>query len=346
MPSLRRYIDSLLDGRAVRVPEADLSLRQRLDLIAQHGDFSLAYSTATQDGTSYFGDARGYIAFQTKMGRHFALADPVAEPDAHADYIRRFIEAAGRPWFVQVGERTARILSSVGYQVGKLGIDTRLALPAHDFSGRRNETVRYSERWLGRNGYELIEDDGTAVPVSEVEQLSVEWREGRIVRRREMAFLNRAFSAVPGEGMRRFVLLGPDRKLVALLDFDPLYSGGKAIGYTTAFKRKRADASPHSEVGLTKFAVDRFRAEGRALVTLGLSPLAAIEPSGFAESAFWRGAFRRAYDSRLINRHRFNLQGQAAFKRRFHGQEEPVYIAFPKAGPMDMLALLRLVKAI
>ncbi|MGN6307889.1 MAG: phosphatidylglycerol lysyltransferase domain-containing protein, partial [Mesorhizobium sp.] len=38
--------------------------------------------------------------------------------------------------------------------------------------------------------------------------------------------------------------------------------------------------------------------------------------------------------------------GQAAFKRRFHGREEPVYIAFPKGSAFGMLALLRLVKAI
>jgi lysylphosphatidylglycerol synthetase-like protein (DUF2156 family) len=346
MPSLRHHIDRFLDGRAAKVPQAPLDLRQRLDLVAQHGDFSLAYSTATQAGTSYFGDAGGYIAFHTKMGRHFALADPVADPAAGAGYIRRFVEAAQRPWFVQIGERSARTLSALGYQVGRLGIDTSLPLPAHDFSGRRNETVRYSERWLGRNGFILMEDDGAGVPAAEVERLSLEWRAGRIVRRREMAFLNRAFSPVPGEGMRRFVLLGADGRLVALLDFDPLHRNGEVIGYTTAFKRKLADASPHSEIGLTKFAVDRFRAEGRSVVTLGLSPLAGIGPSGFAESAFWRGAFRRAFESGLINRHRFNLQGQAAFKRRFHGREEPVYIAFPKAGPMTMLALLRLLKVI
>jgi lysylphosphatidylglycerol synthetase-like protein (DUF2156 family) len=346
MPSLRRHIDRFLDERAPKVPLASLDLQQRLALLARHGDFSLAYSTATQPGTSYFGDAGGYIAFHTKMGRHFALADPVADPAAAASYVRRFVEAAGRPWFVQVGERTARTLSGLGYQVGRLGVDTSLPLPAHDFSGRRNETVRYSERWLGRNGYVLKEDDGVRASSADVERLSVEWRAGRIVRRREMAFLNRAFSAVPGEGMRRFVLLDPDGGLVALLDFDPLHRDGEVIGYTTAFKRKLAGATAHAEIGLTKFAVDRFRAEGRQVVTLGLSPLAGIGPSGFAESAFWRGAFRRAFESGLVNRNRFNLKGQAAFKRRFHGIEEPVYIAFPKAGPVDMLALLRLLKVV
>ena len=105
-------------------------------------------------------------------------------------------------------------------------------------------------------------------------------------------------------------------------------------------------ATPHAEIGLTKFAVDRFREEGISVVTLGLSPLVDIEPSGFAENQFWRNTFQRAYDLPWVNRRRFNLQGQAAFKRRFHGIEEPAYIAFRKGTCIEMLGLLRLIKAI
>ena len=346
MASFRNRIDDLLDRRAPAVPAASLTGEQRLALLRRHGDFSLAYSTATQPGLSYFGGADGYIAFQTKMGRHFVLADPVAAPAGRADLLSRFVEAAGAPWFVQIGRATAGVLAGLGYRVNRLGVDTALPLPASDFSGGRNETVRYSERWLAKKGYVLAEDDGSLVPQEEIEALSAEWRSGRIVSRREMAFLNRPFATVPGPLMRRFVLLDGDGRLVALLDYDPMFSDGEVVGYTTAFKRKVAGATPHAEIGLTKFSVDRFRAEGVSTVTLGLSPLADIGPSGFAESALWRAAFDRAFRSGFVNRTRFNLQGQAAFKRRFHGREEPVYIAFPKGSAFGMLALLRLVKAI
>lgn len=346
MGSLRKSIDRFLDDRAAVVPRANLPLAKRLEMLAKHGDFSLAYSTATQPLLSYFGDEDGYIAFQTMMGRHYALADPVVGDTDRAALICRFVEIADSPWFVQVGEATAKVLSGLGYQVSRIGYDTRLPLPAHDFSGKPNETVRYSERWLVKKGYTLTEDPGGLANADEVRRLSDEWRAGRIVARREMAFLNRPFPILPGPGMRRFVLLDPDRKLTALLDFDPISKGGKVTGYTTAFKRKLAGATPHAEIGLTKFAVDQFRKEGISAVTLGLSPLADMAPSGFPESTFWRGAFSRAFDSSLVNRHRFNLQGQAAFKRRFHGVEEPAYIAFKRGTASGMLALLRLLKAI
>lgn len=343
MRSVRYHIDRVLDGRAAVVPLASLGEDQRLSLIAQYGDFSLAYSTAVQDKLCYFGDSNGYIAFRTKMGCHFALADPVADPAQHERMLRRFVEAGGDPWFVQISFRTAQILASLGYRINRLGVDTRLPLPEHDFSGGPNQSVRYSEKWLLKHGYRIAEDAARS-NLEEIERLSARWREGRIIGHREMTFLNRPFTAAPGPGMRRFLLYGPDGEVAALLDFDPLSRDGKVVGYTTAFKRKAANATPHAEIGLTKFAVDLFRAEGLSSVTLGLSPLADIQPSPFEESAFWRAMFARGYRSSLVNRYRFNLQGQAAFKRRFHGIEEPTYIAFRRGGPMQMLALLRLLR--
>ncbi|MER8784005.1 hypothetical protein NKH60_22600, partial [Mesorhizobium sp. M1006] len=41
-----------------------------------------------------------------------------------------------------------------------------------------------------------------------------------------------------------------------------------------------------------------------------------------------------------------NLQGQAAFKRRFHGVEEPTYLAFRKGTFFEALSLLRLIRAV
>lgn len=345
MPSLQRRIDRFLKDRSVKVAPLKLPLSDRLALVKRHGDFSLAYSTAVQNGLHYFGDIYGYIAYGTKMQYHFALGDPVVASPGRAEYIKRFVEAAGGPWFVQIGAETASVLAGLGYQVNRLGIDTKLVLSEHDFSGKRNETVRYSERWLLKKGF-TFEEDKRTVFLDEISRLSENWRGDRIIKRWEMGFLNRQFGVHLGADMRRFVLHGPGGELIALLDFDPLFRCGKVIGYTTAFKRKHIDASPHAEVGLTKFAVDRFREQGISIVTLGLSPLLDIAPSGFPENNFWRGAFQYAYESPWVNRRRFNLQGQAAFKRRFHGIEEPVYIAFREGTYVGMLALLRTMKAL
>ena len=108
MPSLRIYFDQILEGAAPRVERLPLTHVERLALVRRHGDFSLAYSTAVQAKLSYFGDADGYIAFGSKMKHHFALGDPVVAPARRPDYIRRFVETAGSPWFVQIGRASCR----------------------------------------------------------------------------------------------------------------------------------------------------------------------------------------------------------------------------------------------
>lgn len=343
MVSMRNLIDSCFNQGLPTIPSPKLTLDQRLSLCRQYGDFSLAYSTAVQPDLNYFGDENGYIAYATKMGHVFALGDPVASPATRADYIAQFIAQSGKPCFVQVHSTTAAALASHGYRINQMGKDSAISLPSHSFTGKRNETIRYSERWLYKNGYSIHECGDTEFG-PELSKISDDWRAGRIVRRREMRFLNRPFRLSLTPGMRRFVLLSPHSKPIALLDFDPLFRDGKAIGYTAAFKRKIPGTTAHAEIGLTKYAADRFKQEGSEIMTLGLSPLAGIERSQFPESTIWRHLYQRAFLSPLVNRRVFNVQGQAAFKRRFHGNEMQTYIAFKRGTPTETVALLRLLK--
>jgi len=347
MASFRRLIDDFADRRLPDVPAAALSLSERLAIVGRYGDFSLAYSTAVQEGLSRFGDERGYIAYTAKMGTIFVLGDPVAAPEHREELIRRFVAVAGRPCFVQIERPTAEVLAALGYRINLMGFETSLDLAAHRFQGRRNETVRYSERWLLKNGYTIADSGHDGGQPLDVAMLSRRWREERIVRKREMAFLNRRFTIEPQPGMRRFVLYTPAGEATALLDFDPMYRDGSLHGYTTFFKRKLPQTTAHAEIGMTKYAADRFREEGVARMTLGLAPIAAIGPSGYRESVWLREFLRWAQDSALINRRIFNIKGQAAFRHRFHGEQSPYYIAFGK--PMvaaQLIGFLRACKAI
>ncbi|MGN6550827.1 MAG: phosphatidylglycerol lysyltransferase domain-containing protein [Pararhizobium sp.] len=347
MASFRRFFDTLADRRLPAIPRATLSLEERLDAVRRHGDFSIAYSSAVQNGLSYFGDARGYIAFAAKMGTIFALGDPVAAPQDRAELIRRFVAAAGRPCFVQIERQTAEVLAGLGYRLNVMGYDTCLDLAHHRFQGKHLETVRYSERWLLKNGYTIADSARDGRAALDIETLSRRWREQRIVRKREMAFLNRKFTSEPQPGMRRFVLHAPDGAATALLDFDPMYRAGRLIGYTSFFKRKLPGTTSHAEIGMTKHAADRFREEGLERLTLGLAPVAGIAPSGHRESVWLRQFLSWAQDSELINRRIFNIKGQAAFRHRFHGTTSPFYIGFGK--PMvaaQLIGFLRVCKAI
>jgi lysylphosphatidylglycerol synthetase-like protein (DUF2156 family) len=346
MAKLRNLFDAFADRRLPKIQPSILTPENRLALCRSYGDFSLAYSTAVQPDLSYFGDEDGYIAYASKMGYIFVLGDPVTAPSNKPALIRSFLAAAGAVCFVQIGRTTAEILAEHGYRINHIGVDTQLALQTHCFAGKRNETIRYSERWLLKSGFSIVECGGHGTAHGDLDKLSSSWRAERIVRRREMRFLNRPFLAARGMDMRRFLLLSSSCQAVAVLDFDPIFRDGNVMGYTTAFKRKMSGTTPHAEVGLTKFAADRFREEGHSVLTFGLSPLANITESGFAESKIWRNLFRVSFSSKRINAKFFNLKGQAAFKRRFHGDETASYIAFKWGTLPQMIALLRLMKAI
>ncbi len=249
MPNLRRLFDGLMDRRLATIPHFAASPEERLELCRKHGDFTVAYSTAVQDGLKHFGDQRGYLDYATKTGHTFVLGDPVALKEDRERYIKDFVRVAANPCFVQIGPETAKILATLGYRINHMGVDTHLTFDSHSFAGKKNETVRYSERWLIKQGYAIIECDGTKTQSDRIQAISSDWRAGRIVSRREMRFLNRPFFPELSPQMRRFLILDPQGAAIALLDFDPIFEGGAVTGYTAAFKRKMAGTTPHAEVG-------------------------------------------------------------------------------------------------
>lgn len=342
LKAIRLLNDKAAERRWRSVPRIELDLERRLSLVQRYGDFSLAYSTAVQPVLSYFGDTDGYIAFAAKAGSLIALGEPVAQRERRHELIRQFVERS-RPCFADISLETAALLAGMGYKISQIGIETELDVQTHDFSAPNMKKVRYAARWLHNNGFSIVNEEDAPEARDAIHDLSRQWRESRIVNRRETSFLNRPFTGEPEPLTRRKLLRHADGRFVAMMYFDPIFRDGKVIGYLTAFKRKLPGASPYTELGMTKLAVDKFREEGIITLMLGLSPLARHGPSGFSESAALRGLMDRMYRSAYVNENIFNLQGHAAFKRRFHGIETPRFFASGSGSPViHGLNLLRL----
>ena len=334
-------------NRRVALGEENIIPRSEAFRLSQmYGNFSLGHSTGAQSTLKHFGDSNGYIAFDIKSGFVVALGDPVCSPNRRLDYLGRFIAAAGKPSFMQIGRETAQALSSLGYPINKLGLETHLPLGRDMFCGSQYQTLRYSATWLAKRNYTVVEVTNNAGHLAQIAGISQRWRQERIIHRREMSFLNRPFALALTQGMRRYLLIGPDGDGVAFLDLDPLYLDGICFGYTTSFKRRAPDAPAHAEVGLTKLVADILTEEGLELLSFGLSPLAQHAESPFAQRRIWDRGSRWAYSSRFVNRKYFNVQGHAAFKRRFHGIESPSFMAIGRGGIFEVIAQLRLIKLI
>lgn len=327
---------------AERAPAADLAPSTpaaRLELVGEHGDFSLAYATAVQPGLQYFGDHRGYIAFDSRLGYTFVLGDPVAAMPQRERLLRQFVAQHRRLAFCQVSPATAKVLRQLSFYVNEMGVDSILPLQEYDFRGQEKQWLRTADSWTRRRGYTIREQTKEQIGLDRIDSVSRAWRATR-VKQKEVRFLNRPFVAADETGTRRFYFYGPDEQLLAFVFFDPICRAGQLIGYVACSKRRHPDAPTYAEPAIMKHAIEVFQRDGCQELRLGLSPLAWIEDGEFRSSWFLRKLFQYGFSSPLINRSYYNVQGHADYKRRYRGREEKVYFATRSAFNLVQLAAL------
>lgn len=322
----------------------ELNARQkRLELIRQHGSFSLAYSTGVQPLLNYFECSNGFIAYRKRWGSTFALGDPVAPPEQIAEIVDDFSARHRRLSFCQIHEPVARLLSSRGYYVNEMGVDTTLFLPEYTFDGKHKEWLRYASNWTRKRGYQIIESDFVDGTSDEVEEVSEAWRKTRTVKRKEVRFLNRPIVLANEPDVRRFFLRAPNQQLLAFIFLDPIFQNGKTIGYVTSFKRRHPDAPLYAEHAIMKRIIEKLKEEGVSELRLGLSPMAEIEDQKFKYSRLTSRLLKSGFNSKWLNQRFYNVAGHAEYKRRFRGEEQKVYFASrSRTNLVSMLALIGL----
>lgn len=323
--------------------ETGISLTTRMDLLAQYGDFSLAYSTAVQPRLMYFGDHRGYLAHRSRWGMPFVLGDFVAETSRGAELIDEFIDLNPRTSFCQITRPVAELLSKRGYFVNEMGTDTTLKLADFTFAGKEKEWLRYASNWISRRGFEIVESCFDEIGAEQVEDVSESWRKTRTVKRKEVRFLNRPIVMKDEPGVRKFFLLSPEKKLLAFVFLDPLYRNGRIAGYVTVLKRRRPDAPRYAEQAIMKYIIETLKHEEVAELKLGLSPLADIQDGDFKFNKFTSRLFQYGFRARWVNQYFYNVAGHADYKRRFGGRPEKLYFASPtRFNTPKMMALIGL----
>jgi phosphatidylglycerol lysyltransferase len=343
----RCFSQNALAGEQTDAAEMAPPLAQRLELVREHGDFSLAYNTAAQPGLQYFGNNRGYIAYDSRWSYTFVLGDPVAAARDRESLLRQFVARHRRVAFCQISPTTAQIVGRLGYYVNEMGVDSIISLADYNFKGQEKQWLRTADSWTSRRGYTTREETTTQrVGVPEINAVSQAWRETRTVKRKEVRFLNRPLEpSVVEPGTRRFFFFGPDQRLLAFVLFDPMYRDGQQLGYVACNKRRHPDAPAYAEQAIMKHAIEVFQREGCQEFRLGLSPLAWIEDREFRASWILRMLFRFAFSSRVLNRHFYNVQGHAEYKRRYRGREEKVYFATRSYfNPVQLAALMKTCK--
>src|SRR5580692_6604921 len=312
--------------RALDRPRYDLLTKRvtekvRLRALREYGNFALAYSATFQPGLDYFGGEEGFLAFKQVGSTAFVLSNPLAPIGGWEDLIRSFVSERSDVCFWHASRPVAKILERVGFRVNEMGTETRIELGGYDFEGPRKRNFR---RALNRE---------------ELQTVSERWRQTRGVKKREMTFLTRPAILDDEVDVRKFFTFDDKGGLQAFAFFDPIYKGGEVVGYLCSAKRRLPEADNLVGYAILHRAIRTFQGEGKAILSLGLSPLCGIEDKEFSSNRLVSFGFRAVYRSRLFNQLIYPLQGFAAHKGAFCGSAEQTYCAFQRG-----LALSQLVK--
>jgi lysylphosphatidylglycerol synthetase-like protein (DUF2156 family) len=109
------------------------------------------------------------------------------------------------------------------------------------------------------------------------------------------------------------------------------------VGYLCSAKRRLPEADALVGYAVLHHAIRIFRDEGKAFLSLGLSPLCGIEDKELSSNRLVSFGFRMVYRSQLFNQLIYPLQGFAAHKGAFCGSAEQTYCAFKRGLTLSQL---------
>jgi lysylphosphatidylglycerol synthetase-like protein (DUF2156 family) len=341
-PTARPGTTSFADERGQAHAHTTISPALRIELLRQYGTTSQAYSAAFQAELEHFGDERGFISYR-KIGRTaLTLSDPIASSENMPDLISRFLEQHPDAGFWYLSPPVARILAARGFYVNAMGHDTWIDLAKYDFSGPKKKRLREAVNRMVKRGFATREATLGEIGIDNIKAVSEAWRATKTIRNGEVAFLNRPLVLAEEPDVRRFFTFDRDGKLVAFGFFDPVYEGGKVIGYTSQHNRHLPEADTMVHFAIKRVAIETFQKEGLKVLHLGLAPLADVmQDEEFNAHRHWRTAryFEFSYNSRLFNRYVYPFQGIEAHRKVFCGVQQQNYYAFNR-----LPSLLRCIK--
>jgi phosphatidylglycerol lysyltransferase len=328
--------------------KTSLPLDTRIALLREHGTSGYAYAAAFQPDIERFGDERGFLAYRMVGKTALVLSDPIAPAENRADLIVRFVREKHHVSFWCASRATAEIVAGMGFSVNEMGPENRLDLEGYDFSGRSKRALRQSINRAEKLGLTTRECSFKSLDAEQVNAVSDAWRRTRTTRQREISFLNRPIVLDDEMDVRKFFTFDREDRIVAFSFYDPIYQGGRIIGYCNHIKRRLPETDPLVANAMTCHVIQTLQSEGVKHLLLGISPCADIKRrkrSAFPPHCSWwvRRCFRTGYDSRLINRFVYPLRSLHEHKRQYCGVTEQTFYASNQ--PPSLRRILMMLRA-
>lgn len=337
--------------------------------IREHGNHSLAYSCLQDCIDYFFIPKTGFIGFSEitsipltrpaeDMAMHFrtsligllqsqgfnvperaqaktvhVFSDPICDPQKRELLFKAFLERYSNPCFWQIYEGTSRALEKLGFKINHFGFETLLDLDSYEVAGNQKQNLKAARNKAKTLGYELIDVLPGKLDWNRAREISQEWIMGKISNRHELNFLARPLVLEDEEDVRVFggYING---KLEGYVIFSPIYENRKVTGYLRDIIRTSDSAfqdfaSRSLSNALTVEAIERFKREGKKVLSLGLSPFYDIEPIGNpATSLMFGGIYESANEL-------YGFKRLSDSKDIYRGRKERVYFASRETAPID-----------
>jgi lysylphosphatidylglycerol synthetase-like protein (DUF2156 family) len=305
----------------------------RIEKLQAHGYGSLAYSSL-QKGLQYFMHPElGYVAYtplRDGPNSICVLADPICSKENIKALIEELMKVKPDPIFLHISHETGKVLNEMGFTVNELGVETVIEIQSFNLVGNKKQQLRNARNGAKKDELSVVEIDTVDdAMLKSFKKISDGWMKEKVISDNEMQFIVRPVVFVDEIDVRKFVAI-KDKEVVGFVIFDPMYEDGKVIGYIANHLRTNLERTYSIVDAIVLEALDKFKAEGKRDLSLGLSPLAKVDDSQeFKHSkllkAHFKYAFERAnflYNFKNLARHKLKYRPELEGAR-----EEKVYCA-------------------
>ncbi|MCP4933085.1 MAG: DUF2156 domain-containing protein [bacterium] len=308
-----------------------LSVTKKYEYLRLYSHQPVGFLTTQPGFTEYHLPGIGYASFARHLGANLVLGDPICAPDQLTKFLDEMIKAVPKPTFVQVSRDCADLLGKkYGYSINSFGLETSVPLKGFSLRGNKKNNLRYAIR-QGRKSAdvheltmsELKRDFNLAK--SDLEAIFADWMTTRTARH-QLKFLIRPAIFEDEPDVRKFYAINERGELQGYVFFSPLYREGRVIGYYNDI----AAGSKSAPTGLTTYitmeAVQKFQQEGIESLNLGVAPLSylkQIEGAPRHSIQVW-ATLKVFYETA---NYLYNFKGSHEHKRRYRGEDYPVFIA-------------------
>ena len=292
-----------------------------IELLKRHGSQSIAYSTLQSDLNHRIEPGRGYAAYGSCLNHNFMLGNPICSLDEMADFIGNAVSDLNDPAFVQIDRETAKLLHDrFGYKVTRFGVETFLSIQNYCLEG---DTAKSRLRASIRRGREVTDvfefsqaelNERFSIGPVELDAVTKAWIATKKIKR-QLRFLTRQPVYHDEPFVRKFYSIDADQNLQGFIFFDPIFEEGEVVGYCPSVMRARPGASMGHVAYILFMAMDVFKAEGKELLSLGLSP-SLPDRSGFRHDPLTFHGLKLLY--RYGNSF-YNFRGMSYYKNQFKG---------------------------